>query len=299
MEERIIDKDDPRKIRIKHTAEGDDVVDPLALGAEEEDLSDEEADYIVELPEDAEEGYDEDLVGLTPSQLKARLEEKKRAERCGQLLAEAQTKLENSDFDNALYAISLIEEIDKECGRAYFLKFKALSSAFTDFSRSDDLKAAADCVNKFCTLEERAELLSLCAPLKIKLEDDEEKAAALHVENEQKKRERREVFAAQSKRALLWFSVTAFPFALFLVLAAAFGSVLFAYRDGRNVILTIVFAAAAVVFFVATLITGHRLWEARRKLALNEKNSSTKLGREYDAAVAEVEKYRAIIDDLS
>ena len=84
-----------------------------------------------------------------------------------------------------------------------------------------------------------------------------------------------------------------------MVLAAAFGSVLFAYRDGRNVILTIVFAAAAVVFFVATLITGHRLWEARRKLALNEKNSSTKLGREYDAAVAEVEKYRAIIDDLS
>ena len=193
-EERLIDDDlnKDKKYKIRKNADGEDELyfdETEEQEEQEEEINDGSRYEVPDL------GYDdEEAAILTPEQLIAREEakreeEKKRAERCGQLLAEAQTKLENSDFDNALYAISLIEEIDKECGRAYFLKFKALSSAFTDFSRSDDLKAAADCVNKFCTLEERAELLSLCAPLKAKLDDDEEKAAALHVENEQKKRE--------------------------------------------------------------------------------------------------------------
>ena len=67
MEERLIDKDESRKIKIKHTAEGEDVVDALAPDGEEEAVEEEETDYIVELPEEDEE-YDEDLVGLTPSQ---------------------------------------------------------------------------------------------------------------------------------------------------------------------------------------------------------------------------------------
>ncbi len=299
-EERLIDDDldKDRKYKIRKNADGEDEL----YFDEQEEGEAEESSSRFEVPDF---GYDdEEAAILTPEQLAERErlkreEEKNRAEKIEELLKNAEDKCGEKDFSNALYYISLLEEIDGECGKAYFIKFRALTAEFSDFSRTDDLKATSEKVKEFCTEEEREQLKKGCAALNSKVEAQEEHAAELHVENEKKKEERREVFAADARKSLIWFSVTALPFALFLVLTAAFGSVLFAYRDGRNVILTIVFASLAAIFFIATLFTAHRLWDARKKLSLNQKNSSTKLGREYEAAVAEIEKYRSILNDLS
>ena len=66
MEERIVDKDDERLIRIRRTKDGVDAEDALADEGEEEQTE----DVVFEIPD---EEFDEDLVGLTPSQLQREL----------------------------------------------------------------------------------------------------------------------------------------------------------------------------------------------------------------------------------
>ena len=68
MEERMIDDEELRKVKLKKTAEGE-------TDAVEDDGTEEE--YVFDVPE---EEYDEALVGLTPSQLERALEERKKAE---------------------------------------------------------------------------------------------------------------------------------------------------------------------------------------------------------------------------
>lgn len=69
MEERIIDKDELRKIKIKKNAVGG------IEDATEEDVGGEE-EVTIEIPD---EEYDEDLVGLSPSQLQRELERREKA----------------------------------------------------------------------------------------------------------------------------------------------------------------------------------------------------------------------------
>ena len=77
MEERIIDDEDARLVKIKRTKNGEDVVEDT--GADEQAAPAEESDenaFTVEF--EGDEDYDEDLVGLTPTQLKEELERRER-----------------------------------------------------------------------------------------------------------------------------------------------------------------------------------------------------------------------------
>ena len=82
MEERIIDNE--REIKIKRKRGVIDAQDALA---EDTEVQDEEEEVVLEFP-DGE--YDEDLVGLTPAQLKEELARRERAKREA---LDAQTKL--------------------------------------------------------------------------------------------------------------------------------------------------------------------------------------------------------------
>ncbi len=282
MEERIIDKDDPRKIRIKHTAEGDDVVDPLALGAEEEDLSDEEADYIVELPEDAEEGYDEDLVGLTPSQLKARLEEKKRAEERARaeyqkLMDEAAALLEKGDYAQAepLFAQAALYESDAVMARhgLWLCRTKNFTEieTFMDYDAAQEFYWTDETVRKE-TLEKLGDRI------RGKKRELEEEAEPLRKQYKEGYEKRAEAFAANKKyyliRALCVFA------ALVLLLVGAGVSASFLLRTSGNLplILTIVFAVLAFASLVVFLIYAMKTLNAHRLCLANEKLSSTEEG---------------------
>ena len=294
-EERLLDNDlnKDKKYKIRKNADGED---ELYL----DDTPDEEdkEESVFEIPEF---GFDdEEAAVLTPEQLllreqARREEEERRAKIVAENLEKCEQFLAASDFDNALYHISVAEEVAPDNSRISFLKVKALSKNMTDLTRLEDLTLAAEGVKKYCNKEEKAELLSISAPIKRESERHEERAAELHVENEAKKAERREVFRADAKRATIWFSATALPFLLFLILAIAFSTVMFASKEGTNLVITIVFAALALVAFIATVFTTKALWAARRKLSLNEKNSSTKLGREYEEELAKVEGLNKIL----
>ena len=159
----------------------------------------------------------------------------------------------------------------------------------------DECAEAADGVGEFANDEQKAELFALAAPLYEMIEKEKAEIEALESENEEKKSERRVVFATRRKKAFMGFVSSAVPFVAFLIAAISVGATLmFTRDDGLFIILTAVFAAIALGAFIALLVFSHKLWEASRNVKLNERNSSTKLGREYEAKKAYFDKLTRI-----
>lgn len=293
-EERLIDDDLNRdkKYRIRKNADGED---ELYIDESAEEEFDEVGFDVPEFTYD-----DEDAAVLTPEQLAAREdarreEDERRRRAAASYVEKAKAGLEEGDFESALYAVNSAEQIDSENGEICYLKLKILSRNFTDYTLLDECAETAEGVREYCTEEQKQSLAEICAPLEEKLRAEEEIADALHVEVEVKKTERREVFLADRKKSITRFTLTVVPCIACLIVALAFASIMFAERDGTNLILTIVFAALAFVFFIASLATGHFMWAAMRRLSLNEKNSSTRLGREYEQSAEIVRKLYTIL----
>lgn len=293
-EERLIDDDlnKDKKYRIRKNADGEDEL--YIDDSVQEEIEDFEA-VSFDVPEFAE-GEGE----LTPEQIAiAEQEKKSRVERIrGALsvnLEKAHGKLADEDFDGALESAEAALQIDPTSGVAWSLKLKSLTKNFTDFERADDCIETASNVAQFCNDEQKSELAEQALPLENKIMQLEEQAAAMHVEVEGKKAERRVKFLADRNKAVKWFCITGVPFVAFLAVAIAFASVMFARKDGVNIIVTIVFASLAAIFFIATLFTAHKMWAAMKKLSLNEKNKSTQLGRDYEKLLSDIKKLNTVL----
>lgn len=295
-EERIIDDDldKNKKYKIRKNADGED---ELYFDGEEGESEVEYGAELYEVPAFSED--DEDAGVLTPDQLAARADARRMAEesvkrRVKEYLLKAEERLKASDFDGALAAVSAAENADDGCGAAYALKIKALTRNFNDFSDLDGCAACSENIRLYCTDEQKEELSSLSGNLERRLEELKKEADGLRAEVEAKKAERRAVFVKERNGSVKWFVLTALPFVVFLALAVSFGSVIFAKQNGFNLILTIVFAVLAALFFVATVITARRMSAAIQKYSLNEKNSSTQIGRDYERLLSEIKKLNAV-----
>ena len=293
-EERVIDDDldRNRKYKIRKNADGEDELYIDDTVEEEEDF--EAVSFNV--PEFAEGGEE----GLTPEQIAAAEQEKKeRIERIKGALSvnieKAQAKLAESDFDGVVEFADKALQLDPSNGAAWALRLRGLTKDFTDFEQIDESVDTAENISKYCTAEYKMDLIERTGPMVERTDKLEEQAAALHVEVEEKKAERREVFAEDKRKAVRWFSITAVPFLVLLILAISFSTIMFANKYGVYLVLTIVLAALTVVAFVATLFTLHKLWDAMKKVSLNEKNSSTEIGRNYENMLSEISKLKAIL----
>ncbi len=294
-EERLIDDDEnkDRKYRIRKNADGEDELIIIAGEEEEEELP---ADRFVVPDTDVD---DEDAAVMTPEQLAERdrllQEEKQRRDLyCDTQIERAKTLMEESDYDGAVYNLTLAEEQDPSNGAVSALKLRALTRNFTDFTRLEDSVSTAEAVRDNCSDGQKAELLAVSKPLAELIGRTLREAEGLSSENEQKRGERQIVFLKRRKRAVKFFVCTALPFIVFLILAISFSTVMFAKQDGTNIILTVAFGAVALAFFIATLFTAHALWSAQKNIALNAKNSSTKLGRQYEEKAALLNALNAI-----
>lgn len=293
-EERLIDDDlnKDKKYRIRKNADGEDEL-YIDDSVEEEVVDLETVSF--DVPE-----FSDGEGELTPEQIAAAEQEKReRIERMKGVLAvnieKAQAKLADGDFDGALQSVEAALQIDPTSGVAWALKLRALTKNFNNTENIDDCVDNAENVVRYCSDEQKTELAEISAPLENRIMQLGEEAAALHVEVEEKKAERRTVFLQKRKQSVKWFSATCLPFIVCLVVAIAFASVMFAREDGVNLILTIVFAVIAAIFFIATLFTSHKMWDAMKKLSLNEKNSSTQLGRDYEKILAEIKKLNTVL----
>ncbi len=293
-EERLIDDDKDKKYKIRKNAQGED---ELYL----EESPEEEVTF--EIPEF--ETDDEEAAVMTPEQLAARQkmleeEQKRRAEKIADLISRANEAAEAENYEAARYHLAEAAEIDGENGEIRFLQLKTLTRGFTDYTLLDEAAEAAEGVKDYCTPEQKKELSEISAPLKERMEKTEAELNALGEENEAKKAERREVFKNKRKAALIAFTATAVPLLLCAICAAVVGSKINSVKDSTVFIaVTIVFAALAVIAFIATIFTAHNLWKTSQKVKRNENNQNTRLGREYEAKKTEFAELTAIYNSFN
>lgn len=285
-EERLIDDDKDRKYKIRINEDGEE---ELYI---DETPDDEEEEIPVFAVEETEED-DEEAAILTPEQLaeRERLKEERelaRAKKLSTLTAEAKTAYESGDFDGTLTLIARAEEYAENDGELYALKLLALTRNLTEFS-AEGLAETAEGVKNYSTEEQKSALKELSQGLKDRIDAVGEETAGLHVENERKKEERRAFFASEKKRASGKFALAVIPFAVLLVLAIAFSTVMFSEENGTFLYVTIALACLAVIAFVLVLLAAKGLWAAQRKVILNERDASTELGRKYVAKKQEAE----------
>lgn len=292
-EERFIDenKDKKYKIRINEDGEEELVIDE----SEDEDAP------VFDMPD--YEFDDEEAAELTPEQLKEREEkkaeeEKAKNEKLNSLLIEAKEKLEKSDFTGANGVLIQAEEVDNTCGEVYCLKLKALSKNMTEFSNLESLADASDKVKAYATEEQKKELLENSEKLKALLDEAEAKTKALSSENEEKKGERRSVFKKRFIKSAVALFCTLVPLIVFFILAITYAKRIIEGEMDENMVSTIVFAALTVVSFIATVFTVKGFWSATRDVILNERDGSTKLGREYLESKTRLDYLKRIYDIL-
>lgn len=291
-EERLIDDDKDRKYKIRKNADG------------EEELVIDETEEEEELPVFAMPEYetdDEEAASLTPEQLAERErlkaeEEQARKERLKSLLDTAEEKLAAGDFEGANYAVVQAEEINADDGRLCCLKLKILTRDMTEFSDLGRCAEAADGVKEHASEEQRAYFAERSEKFKSLYSETEKKTEALHAENERKKEERRGTLLKERNRSLIWLLCPIIPLIVFISLAISFSGEMF--EETADMITTIVFVALALVAFVFTVIGLKKFWAAARDVKLNERDSSTKLGREYSEYKNRLDLLKRIYDIL-
>ena len=279
-EERLIDDDKDRKYKIRKNADGED---ELYIDIEEGEEQEESVEF--EVPEF--ETDDEEAAVLTPEQFAERErlkkeEEAKKREKVGGLLSHARSLIAEQSYEGALYCITEAEELIENDGEIAAVKLLAVTENLRSFS-GEDVADAVEGVENYSTAEHRAELSEHLNKLNAQADGLSKEVEDLKITNEEKKAERREVFLNKRKKSLIFFAAAAVPFLVFLILGIYYATIMHAVKDGRNIIYTFVFFGIAGALFVVLLFAAHMLWDSAKKVSLNEKNSSTQIGRQYES----------------
>lgn len=274
MEERIVDKDDERLIRIRRTKDGGDAEDALADEGEEEQTE----DVVFEIPD---EEFDEDLVGLTPSQLQRELERRKKAEEAEKaeyekLVSAADALAAEEKYAEAepLYAQAACYSFADE--RTVTGLWTARTKNFTDFapfyvaeyaealSEADD-KSKAFVREKAASLkEERARLA------------EEERALAPSVLEKQE--ERRRAFAENKKYYFVRALALVGGMLLCMIACAVSANYIVRTQSIAPVVCTAGFGGVSFILFVSALVFLRKWSLAQRLCRINEALSSTEDG---------------------
>ncbi len=270
MEERILDEDEGRGIRIKRTADGEtDAVE--GTEAEEEEVA-------FEFPEE----YDESLAGMTQTQVE---EELARREKARQEALETYRRL--TEEGNALLAEEKFAEAEEKFAEAAMYGaenddaviglFTAATKNFTDTERLYSAERAEDLER----LETGRKLLreKFGERLSAERQSYREEIETLRPTVEAKQAERREAFAANKKHYVIWTSVSLFLAAVFAIATAIAADNILKVSDGSvPIALTIVFGVLTFVSVTMLAVFGLQLVGANRLCRENEKIDSTKDG---------------------
>lgn len=312
MEERIIDDEYGRGIRLKKTKNGYvDVTDELVQGetdgetAVNEESSEENYEELAfEFP-DLEED-DEDLVGLSPEEALAlrkqkEEEEKARAEEYARQCADGEQLLESGSYHAAelKYEKALAldgEALDATVGywRAKTLDFAEPDVLVGEYAESGyenlegDLgyKAVEVLKNKYEPVFRR------------RLKELEEEIAPIEESFTEKQTARREIIQGRMTKAGWRFSIALVPTLVLLILAIVFGTKMFSSKTGEFIVLTAIFAGLFVVGLIVTLVFTNKLLNVIRMNRANERESSTEEGRKILALRDYIEIYTRLTEHV-
>ena len=282
MEERIIDDEEARLIKIKRTKNGDDVVEDTGEAPEADAEQEETEDvFTVEFADD--DNYDEDLVGLTPTQLKEELERRERIkrearEKCDECIRAGKTCLEDGDFDGACENFSLAltfvwddEEAHKLLWQARTKNHTALEAYYNE-EYITELLSAPEAV-KTEVLSRDGEKLQA---ERIRLQDE---IAPLRKEVMDKRAERREPLLQNKNYYRLRLMIFAIALACCAIAAGISGYYTVRTLSIAPVVTAAVFGGCAGIFLVLSLIYTRFWLVALRLFNANENINSTADGR--------------------
>lgn len=303
MEERIIDDEYGRGIRLKKTKDGYvDVTDELAEETPETEEAEYEEEVAFEFPMMDTDEDDEDLVGLSPEEAMALRQQKleavaRRKEEYERTCKEGEDLLASGSFHAAELKYEKALSLDEEATEASVGYWRAKTS---DFAEPDVLikeyveagiesleydlgYAAADSIKrKYHSVFEkrRAEL------------EAEEKPLEESVEAKQEKR--RGYLKDRVKNAGLVFGVSAVPMLVSLILTIVFGLKNFSTPDSRYIIPTAICGGVFAVFLIVFLVLTNRFINACRMYRVNERLSSTEEGQR----LQEIREYKELYERL-
>ena len=291
MEERIIE-DEGRTIKVKRNALGgiEDATDGAlpeggtAEGASSPDAgpggTEEDVEFAVDFPE---EEYDEDMVGLTPSQLKRAQEERERARREAEeardkLIAEGKKALSSLDYAAAEKCFSQALTYDEESVEALLGVWESRTQGFTD----DSPFFIEENAEKFAGMPEEVRS-SILERVGSRLQDARqgilEEMRPLKAAVEEAREARRGALDANKRYYLVRTAAFGIAAVLLLALVAIFSAFLLRTRGSWPVVGMAVSGGLALVCLIFLVVFLRGLVFALRLSADNEKNEGTEDGR--------------------
>ncbi|MDE6273580.1 MAG: hypothetical protein K2L87_00840 [Clostridiales bacterium] len=295
MEHRELDDEELRKIKVKRNVVGG--IEDAVEGDGEET---EDSEIVFDLPEELGENeeYDEDLVGLTPSQLKKELERREKAaeeaaKNCAKLLEEGDAAYKEGNLEEAetFYMQALLYDPDNvQVQNGLWI---CRTRNFSD----DSVFYSEEMAEEFSTANAEVKAMvreRVGARLKKELEEAEREAQPLRETVTAGQAERRSAFAGNRKYYFIRTCIAAIIMLLMIVGIAV--SAYFIVRTTTNVpvILTGVFGGLTFLSLVVTLVIGRKLLVAQRLCSENERTSSTEDGErlvELEETIASLRRY--------
>lgn len=291
MEERIIE-DEGRTIKVKRNALGgiEDATDGTlpeggaAEGASSPDAgpggTEEDVEFAVDFPE---EEYDEDMVGLTPSQLKRAQEERERARREAEeardkLIAEGKKALSSLDYAAAEKFFSQALTYDGESAEALLGVWESRTQGFTD----DSPFFIEENAEKFAAMPEEVRS-SILERVGSRLQDARqgilEEMRPLKAAVEEAREARRGALDANKRYYLVRTAAFGIAAVLFLALMGVFSAFLLRTSGSWPAVCMAVFGGLALLCLIFLVVFLRGLVFALRLSHDNEKNEGTEDGR--------------------
>ena len=291
MEERIIE-DEGRTIKVRRNALGgiEDATDGAlpeggtAEGASSPDAgpggTEEDVEFAVDFPE---EEYDEDMVGLTPSQLKRAQEERERARREAEeardkLIAEGKKALSSLDYAAAEKFYSQALTYDGESAEALLGVWESRTQGFTD----DSPFFIEENAEKFAGMPEEVRS-SILERVGSRLQDARqgilEEMRPLKAAVEEAREARRGALDANKRYYLVRTAAFGIAAVLFLALMGVFSAFLLRTSGSWPAVCMAVFGGLALLCLIFLVVFLRGLVFALRLSHDNEKNEGTEDGR--------------------
>ena len=285
MEERIIDDEYGRGIRLRKTEDGYvDVTDELAEDADEAtDVNYDEIDF--EFPELEED--DEDLVSLSPEEArelrKRKAEEiENRRRQYEQACEDGERLLDCGSYHAAELKFESALKIDPYGQESTVGYWRARTANFTDPDAlmSEYVEVGIENLEGDLGYKAVDELKRRYPEVfSARLKELQEEREPIETEVMEKRENRRKVITKNLTKAAWRFSISSIIAFILLAVTIVFGAKIFSTREGEFILPTIITAAVFVVSLIVSLVFTNKLLNVIRMYRLNERDDSTELGR--------------------
>lgn len=299
MEEKLIDLDQGKTIRLKRTAEGETEISEDEEFSVETDAVEEADDeeVVFEMPEGDEDN--EELASLSKEEAqayyRAQLQKAKEQEEKGKAyLADAKECEARGDFHNAFLSYREAHDL---LGAEAEIVVGALRNATDSFTRTEGLQGLAVYASELAQMDDAVKEAfreEYGAQVNATLASINEERDPLKAKVEQKRKERGEKFSKAYRTATRNLIVTGSITLVCLVLTVIFFNLVYSRSDQLFLLLGIIAAAIFLVSLIVTLCFVKFFVNAKNRVVMNADNAYSNDGRRLNVLNGQYDFYSAL-----